>query len=676
MCGIFATTILNKSLIKLALDSIRKRGPDSEQTQTTHGVCLGHSRLSILDLSSGANQPLTYKHCIIVFNGEIYNFAQIRKQLIDLGYSFRTTGDTEVICAAYLEWGTECLEKFNGMFAFCLHDTKKELLFVARDRFGVKPLYYSVTENNFVCASQFETVAYFCPKKTLSRNALIQYFHLRYTCKKTTMFEEISRLEPGHFFVYQLKKKKIIQYVQWYNLLNRLHKAQLTSLAQNEKIPTYAQAKKKVKHLLEQAVALRMVSDVPVASFLSGGLDSSLLCALAKKHNSALHTFSIGFETTNELPFAKTVADSLHTRHFAYETNHEKLKESIRNLITHIDEPIASPGFLPILYLSEQVAQHNKVVLSGDGADEIFCGYDRYKLLHYSQFLPQIPSLIATTHEIAQVFHAVKEEKKHSEKYFVASGLFTKKELLKLGMKYHAFEQFFSWPNMSTTFVNKCMILDVMSLMPYDFFMKADKMSSAYGLEQREPYMDYQLVEYVLSLPISYRLRFGKEKRILKDIAKQYIPQSITNRKKSGFNVPIDLWFKNELGTELERLLDKRDKENDRLKTCEKAILSERVKTCETKREISKNIIQKDTTKKNLIKKNKTQKDMNYQSLSSQIPLYQTTYIRHLLEKLRKKGTNYKENFIIAQKLWAIYILEKWLERVEATHQMRVGVRK
>lgn len=586
MCGINGFNFENKELIELMNNTLMHRGPDDIGYFSNKQLSLGHVRLSILDLSKAGHQPMTYKHMKIVYNGEIYNFEEIKKVLEKKGYKFKSNSDTEVILAAYNEWGENCVKKFNGMWAFCIYDSKKRTLFLSRDRFGKKPLYYYNKDDKFIFSSEIKSILKTGIEKEIDKESLNEFFTYRFTFGEKTIFENIWNFFPGHNMIYDLKKKKVISYNKYYDI--KIDKNKLT----------FGQAKEKLKVLLDDSVKKRMRSDVPVATFLSGGIDSSIITYYAKKYNQNLNTFSIGFDTTNELSFAKKVSEALKTQHHEFIINKDNVLEYLEGMIYNMDEPIgADPGFLPIYVLSKEVKNFNKVVLSGDGADEIFTGYDRYKLFYYGKLLKKLP-LPKVKNEILNRLKSMKG-KNDFDSFIEITRVFEREELEKLGLEEKVEKQV--WNNNSLTLAQ---IFDIKNLLPKDFFMKSDKMSSAFGLEQRTPFMDYRIVEFGLSLPIRFRLKGWNEKNILKSIAKDILPKEISKRRKHGFNVPIDYWFENTLSEKLKLLLEK---------------------------------------------------NKHY--------LYNKEYVYELLENIKNAKGGFKARNIIAQKLWTILVFEMWYAR-------------
>jgi asparagine synthase (glutamine-hydrolysing) len=533
MCGICGIGWYNNALIKKMTNALRHRGPDDMGMFSDDKVSLGHTRLSIIDLSKKGAQPMSYDNgnFVITFNGEIYNYKELQEELKTRGHHFTSNSDTEVLLAGYAEWGANLLPRLNGMFAFCIYDKKKEEFFLARDRFGIKPLYYTTATKNgkIAFSSEISSLQLTLNNIEIDKEAVRQYFTFRFTLGEHTMLEGIKKLLPGYWLSISLnsgkQKKK-----QWYSLKEKRVQKK-----------TYEQWKKGLRKHVEQAVTRRMMADVPVSTFLSGGIDSSIITLLAKKHNPQLNTFSMGFETTNELPYARLVAEQLETQHHEIRLDKKTILNEIEGLITHIDEPIGDPGFLPMFVLSKEVAKHNKVVLSGDGGDEILTGYDRYKLYKHGWFLRHL-ALHDGGSSIGARLKAMRGKDSY-EAFFEIIRLFDKKELHELGIQEWDGRD---WWNQckGESRVEKAQHFDIMTLLPGDFFMKADKMSSAWGLEQRVPFLDHELVEFAFSIPLKHKLRLWNEKKILKESFKNELPKEITARRKHGFNVPIDYWFK------------------------------------------------------------------------------------------------------------------------------------
>lgn len=594
MCGINGFNFEDKKLISLMNKTIKYRGPDDEGTIVNGEMSLGHVRLSIIDLSKKGHQPMSYKkgkdELIITYNGEIYNFGELKSELESLGHNFNSNCDTEIILASYLEWGQNCVEKFNGMWAFCIYDLKKKELFLSRDRFGKKPLYYYLENGRFVFSSEMKCLLKSGVKFEIDKIAFEEFFTYRFTFGERCIVKGVKNFLPGHNMVFDLKSKKVKSYKQYYEI--EIKSSNIS----------YHDAKDSLKGFLDDSVRLRMVSDVPVATFLSGGVDSSLVTYFAKKYNSNLNTFSIGFDTTNELSYAKIVAKYLKTKHYEFVVNEDNVLDYLEDMVYHMDEPIgADPGFLPIFVLSKEVSKKFKVVLSGDGADEIFTGYDRYKLFYYGEYLKHF-AWKHFNHSILKRLSLMRGKSKFRS-FFEIARVFDDEEMDLLGLNSQFDEKTWNSTKVKSN-LTKAQIFDIKTLLPKDFFMKADKMSSAFGLEQRVPFMDYRIVEFGLGLPSRFKLFGWNEKVILKDIAKEVLPKEISKRRKHGFNVPIDYWFENSLGDKLRELL-----------------------------------------------------------FESKHNLYNKEYVLKLLDSLEDAKGGFKARNVIAQKLWTILIFEMWYLR-------------
>lgn len=590
MCGINGFNFEDKKLIDLMNKTIKHRGPDDEGIYSRKGVSLGHLRLSIQDLSEKGHQPMIRKGMSITYNGEIYNFQELKTELKKLGHKFDSNSDTEVILASYLEWGESCVKKFNGMWAFCIFDQIKNEFFLSRDRFGKKPLYYHLKDNKFIFSSEMKVLLRAGVKFEIDKVALNEYFTYRFTYDERCMIKDVKNFKPGHSMIFDLNTNKIKSYVRYYDIKRNKNKL------------SYKEVKTKLKNLLDDSVRLRMVSDVPVASFLSGGIDSSLVTYFAKKYNSDLNTFSIGFDTVNELPHAKIVSEYLGTKHHEFIIDKDNVLSYLDDMVYHMDEPIgADPGFLPMYVLSKEVSKKYKVVLSGDGADEIFTGYDRYKLFYYGEYLKHFV-IKHFDHSILKRLTLMRG-KSTFRSFMEVTRVFDDEEMNLLGLKPEFDEKTWNSINVKDTLI-KSQIFDIKTLLPKDLFMKADKMSSAFGLEQRVPFMDDKIVEFGLGLKLKHRLFGWNEKKVLKDIASEVLPKEISKRRKHGFNVPIDYWFTNSLADKLRELLFK-----------------------------------------------------------SKHELYDKEYVLKLLLTLEDAKGGFKARNVIAQKLWTVLIFEMWYER-------------
>ncbi len=580
MCGICGFIGDDKVLIKKMAQTISHRGPDAAGYFTDAYVSLGHRRLSIIDLSSAAHQPMynENKNIALIYNGEIFNFLELKEELQKKGHQFTSHSDTEVVVHAYEEYGTDCLKLFNGFFAFCLYDSTKKILFMARDRLGKKPLYYYNAPPYFVFASEIKAILEYpgIPRK-VNRSALNEYITYRYIAGEHTIFHEISRLKPGHYALYNIAHKKL-EITQYWDVAIELQK---------KPIPVYAE---QIISLLKDSIRRRLISDVPLGVYLSGGIDSSSIVALMKEYTGEINTYSLGFENDiigNELAGASAVSKLFSTNH------HERIitTDIVKDLPTiawHLDEPLADPAVVPVYYLSQEAKKTVTVILSGDGADELFAGYDQYKFLNWGNRLSKMPRVI--THSffpfalrkiprpiLNKIYHYssatgskmfdrferfiadVRTNKAKS--YIEVVGVFNdeeQQELLRFtpDMGYEMInQQYFA---NSHDFLTQLMYIDTKRYLPEDLLMKPDKMGMAHGIEARVPYLDYRLAEYAFTIPSYYKLKGNVSKFILKKALKGYLPKKILTKKKQPFQMPLDQWFSGNLKEVFQNLLDEK----------------------------------------------------------------------------------------------------------------------
>jgi len=578
MCGIVGIYNLNKSSVdkNLLLSMIRKinhRGPDDSGIFLHKNVGLGHARLSIIDLSSAGHQPMSDSEEIlhIVFNGEIYNFKEIRKSLEDLGYKFKSKTDTEVILYSYKEWGIDCVKKFNGMFAFAIFDQENDLFFIARDRMGEKPLYYYFNNNKFIFASEIKAILEDKDvKREIDNQGLVNYFTFGHSIAPDTLYKGIKKLSPGNYIIFKNGKIEIEKY---WDLL-------LIDNIEDKGEKYYCQ---KVKDILENSVRDRLVSDVPLGVFLSGGIDSSLMVAMmAKNKVSPLKTFSVGFNVGgkefNELSDAKIVADYFKTDHHEIILEESDLINTLNKLVYYFDEPFGDAASFPVFYMSEFAKKYVSVVLTGEGADEIFGGYRRYLVeKNLSKVSPLSPILNNSFSKYClESLPNLRRVKK------LASALAIKNDL----ERYTNWISFFSSDALNDLFLNKnlpdplkvykqdyslykgnewlktIMRLDQKILLPDGYLEKVDKTTMAFGLESRAPFLDHKLVEFAESIPSNYKIKGQETKIILRQILKEFLPESICKKAKHGFAVPTNIWLKGKLKNYLfEIIFDERTKQ-------------------------------------------------------------------------------------------------------------------
>ena len=546
-------------------NSIKHRGPDNQGVKSLGNIVLGHRRLSIIDLSANANQPMSSKdeRFNIVYNGEIYNFMEIKNDLIQHGYSFKTNSDTEVIIYAYDKFGSDCFSMFNGMFSLAIWDSKLNELILARDRFGKKPLYYYFDKNkNISFASElkaFKEDKTFSPE--LSYEALNCYLAIGYILAPLTIYKNIFKLEAAHYMKISDSGNKISKLRYW----DYSDSFRIKNKDSNEDTCS------KILYLLEESVKRRMISDVPVGAFLSGGIDSTSIVALMKKfHKGELHTFSVGFnqKSYNELPDADRAAEFIGTRHHGIICDIKNELDFLNNAVDVFDEPFADNSLIPMIEVSKLASDFVTVVLSGDGADEIFAGYITYKADKYYNFAKPIPDSIKRF--IIGLNSNSKNKNKlnwqYKQKQFLNGALhspekahylwrqfFSPEERIEILGKeykdlvydtdpYNTFKKYYDIGKELDT-LDRNLYVDGMTWLTDDILVKVDRTTMHSSIEARSPYLDPELVEYVSSIPSNKKMKGMQLKFILKKALKDVIPEFVINKKKSGFNSPVGEWI-------------------------------------------------------------------------------------------------------------------------------------
>ena len=602
MCGMVCYSsgrVFQEALIQTMNDTLSHRGPDDSGhvclIDNDKQIALGHKRLSILDLSTNGQQPMYFEHLIIVFNGEIYNHLEIRKRLEAENYDFQSTSDTETLLKAFHKWGVGCLELLNGMFAFAVYDKQRRELFLARDRLGIKPLYYYHHGNSFVFASELKAIMKFPDfKKDINFQAVTDYFTRRYITKPHTIFNRTFKLEAGHYLRYSG---------------NELTKQSYWSLG--EKFCTRRIDPKRSKDdyldefdaLLQKSVKYRMLSDVPIGSFLSGGYDSSLVTGMMQQlSHKPVRSFSIGFNESqyNEGHYAKKVAAHLGTDHHELYFSADKVKEIIPRIPDIVDEPFSDSSLLPTILLSEFTRGSVTVALSGDGGDELFCGYDHYyqdlknqkyllagKLFGSLGRLRGVPSLIDRIDRRLLKFFYFQDKNAMINSHFAYSGEFYFNGLVK-GHSYQMASQYGALLDATDNIQEKHMLQDMNNFLPEDILTKVDRASMYYGLEVRTPLLDHHLVEFSFSVPHELKYHQGELKYLLKELAYRRVPRELLDRPKAGFIPPIEKWLRSDLSwlldeylsyryltsqdifdvKKLRRIVERSKNENDRFFSC------------------------------------------------------------------------------------------------------------
>jgi len=544
MCSINGFNFKNEDLVLKMNKVTSHRGPDGSGFFCDDNISLGHNRLSIIDLSEAASQPMSNDgKLVIVFNGEIYNFRELKNELMD--YPFKTNSDTEVILAAYQKWGKDCVKRFNGIFAFAIWDKDKKELFLAKDNIGIKPLYYHWDGNHFVFSSEIKAILEHNLPRILDIEALNHYLRVLYVPEPRTMFNGIKKFPAGHIGL--LNGKKFITERYW--RLQEEGDYLKGSLKETAKI---------VYEEVEKAVARQLVSDKPLGLYLSGGIDSSAVLHCASRHKKNIDTFSVGFDLAEKEQRDKFNADFYLARRTAkhYGTNHNEVLLSPQNILDnlekcvwHMDEPISNPTALSMMKLAGFAKQKADVVLGGDGGDELFGGYDRYRLslaAGYYQKLPNRLRNILSRGGRLQKLNTPAGIDRFALFMFQKDVLLKEtinNNFLKFDTKNFFQEKFFSQKN-KRSFEEQFMDTDLRSWLADESLMMTDKMSMASGLEIRVPLLDNELVKLAARIPIKHKISLGKTKIVLKEAFRGKIPSFLFDQPKRGWFSPAAKWLR------------------------------------------------------------------------------------------------------------------------------------
>jgi len=583
MCGIvgFLDSKENKTTISSMLESIRYRGPDDNgiylhkiKDKVLH---FGHVRLSILDISSQGHQPFISDcgNFVIVYNGEVYNFQEIRKELLTYNYQFKSNSDTEVILYAFKKWGIKAVDKFIGMFAFAIYDRKREKIFLVRDRAGVKPLYYYFEDDFFLFGSELKSF-HLHPKfkKNIRRDILPFYFQFGYIPAPYSIYDNCFKLKPGHYLEYDLKNNHFHEIQYWnstnFFLMEKFNKSETLILEELES-------------LLQNACNLRMVSDVPVGVFLSGGYDSSLVTSILQTtQKEKINTFTIGFDEKefNEAEHAKKIAQYLDTNHTEYYCTNKDMLNLIDDLPYFFDEPFADSSSIPTMLVSSLAKKHVTVALSADGGDEAFFGYSKYFILNRFNNINNINKYILKnifdhlTIEQINAFNNIlpssKKQTNISEKFkkfkralnaknkqdmFIQSSSHVDFGLLD---KIYSTGSFQNFENTNFNYFHKLdqlpfgdqmMAIDYNTFMVDDVLTKVDRATMSVSLEGREPLLDHRIIEYMARVPMDLKYKNNQGKYLLRQILYKYLPKELVDKPKSGFTVPLKKWLETDLQT-------------------------------------------------------------------------------------------------------------------------------
>jgi asparagine synthase (glutamine-hydrolysing) len=568
MCGIAglysfrSEAPLSEERMKKAVSCLAHRGPDGEGLYISPKAVLGHRRLSIVDLSEQGAQPMADStgRYIIVFNGEFYNYKEHRDHLLARGIQLRSQSDTEVLLYLFILEGPDFLQKVNGFFALAIYDTESDELFIARDRLGVKPLLIYQTESQFLFASEMKALIALGAQKELDHTSLYTFLQLNYIPGPDSIFRNIKKLEPGHFLHIRNNQVTVKEYYRIPYTPQLITKA------------SYEDQVKACGDHFRRAVEKRMVADVPVGAFLSGGLDSSITVAVASQYTTRLKTFSLGYKNEpyfDETRYAMMVAKKYNTDHTVFQLGRQDLLDNLFRFLDSIDEPFADSSALAVYILSSYTSQHVKVVLSGDGADELFAGYNKHYaenlirtsrirkgLINSSSFLWKLlPQSRAN-----KISNTIRQLNRFSEgmqmpfreRYWRWCGFAGEADAGQLMLSEQGNDYFKRKEKILSSLndpsdLNQVLYTDMRLVLPYDMLTKTDLMSMSHGLEVRSPFLDYELVNFAFTLPVKSKINGKTRKRILRDSFRKHLPPELLSRRKQGFEVPLLNWFREDL---------------------------------------------------------------------------------------------------------------------------------
>ncbi len=569
ICGIYnaeSEEPVSGQLLERMTGSISHRGPDDSGSYIDGSLGLGFARLSIIDLSGG-HQPMSNEtgDVWLVFNGEIWNYKELRKELIEKGHQFRTNSDTETIVHAYEEYGVDCVARLNGMFGFAIWDAPRRRLLLARDRAGKKPLYYTRVHGNFLFGSEIKALLYHPDvKRQADPQALADFLSVRYVPGPATLFANIYKVLPGHWLLYE--NNTLREECYWDYAFGQ---------TEHHSIEEYIQG---IREHVRRAVEERMIADVPVGAFLSGGVDSSIVTGtMSQLTNQPIQTFAVGFDVEgySELPYAQLVADHFRTEHHELIVKCSDLSEYWPLLTWHRDEPVSEPSDLGVYLVSKLARKYVKVVLSGEGGDELFAGYPKYVvdwMARYYHILPSqvrdrmiMPLLDLLPYSMRKLKTAARNlSQPIPQRWMSWFGIFNGQlkenilsESIKTSIDIDSSRVFRHWleENPQRDDLSSMLYLDTKIWLPDNLLMKGDKMTMAASLEARMPLLDYHLTEYAASIPSNAKVRPFKAKYLFKRAYADFLPETILTRKKMGFNVPTGAWFRGGQRNLITRLL-------------------------------------------------------------------------------------------------------------------------
>jgi asparagine synthase (glutamine-hydrolysing) len=536
MCGITGFNWEDKDLIKKMTDLLSHRGPDQHNCYTDSKISLGHRRLSIIDLSENGKQPMSNEDntIFVIYNGEIYNFKSIREELIKKGHKFKSNSDTEIIIHAYEEYGPTCVNLFNGMFAFAIWDSKKKKIFIARDRLGIKPLYYYYKDNKLIFASELKAILKNPEvKKQLNLSGLNQLIYYAYPINGETLIEGINELLPGHLMIYDYNQLIIHKYWEPKNNI------------QYESESYFA---KRLKSTLKESVRKRLVADVPLGASLSGGLDSAAIVAfMSQLTNNPVKTFTVGFgDESDELSEAKEISDYCNTDHHEIIVDFKDITKNIPKILWNAETPFAKPAMYATYFLAEGIRKNNVIIdLSGEGSDEIFGGYNRY--------LPFIENQLSNKEKAKQIVSSYFPKKEEKNSYFNSNLAQAMHPSLKPENNFY--------PSLERTsekeHLNTVLNFEIRKQLPGIHLLRVDKMSMAHSHEIRVPFLDHDVVELAMTIPSSLKWHQDGKKYILQKAMQGSLPNEVIKRKKLPFHMPYLKYFQEEFVDISQSILEK-----------------------------------------------------------------------------------------------------------------------
>jgi len=571
MCGIATFIDFSKTSqlthLKSMCQTLSHRGPDASgfyfDNRDSYTIGISHARLSIIDLNENANQPMKFNQFIIVFNGEIYNYKEVKAELIIHGHKFITESDTEVILHAYDEWGVNCVSKFIGMFVFVIYDENKEEILIFRDRAGVKPVFYYWDNTSFLIASEIKAFhKYPLFKKEIDVSAIPDFFQYGYIPSSKSIFKNVNKLGGGSFLSFNLLLKTI-NITKYWNVRDYYLRPKLNI--------SFEDAKEKTLELINSSCNYRMIADVPVGIFLSGGFDSSLTTSIIQSNRkNKIKTFTIGVhnQKLDEANYAKEIANFLGTDHTEMYCSENEMLPLLEQIPFYYDEPFGDSSAIPTMLVSKLAREQVKVAISADGGDELFAGYNRYDYLNKLKKIRILSKLPLPYKLFAHKFDGNSSDKYRLFQLLHNPSVFNLANLLNTAYSPKELDKFFNLETRQNKNTERRDDLpqpkdDLSQILSYDFvsylvddiLTKVDRATMSASIEGREPLLDHRLIEFVAQLPNEYKYHNGIKKYILKEITYKYIPEKLLNRPKMGFGVPVFNWLTGVLGEKLDYYL-------------------------------------------------------------------------------------------------------------------------